>query len=79
MHQIFNKPIEKVSYLKSKRLEWVARIWKSEGFPKNLFTGRLNCKTSRGRSRQRWADIVKMDLMEISEEFRIDDSEDRNR
>jgi len=46
---------------------------------KNLFTGRLNGKRPRGRPRQRWANRVKMDLTEISEGTRIEDSEDRER
>ncbi|XP_025420516.1 uncharacterized protein LOC112690673 [Sipha flava] len=79
MYQMFNKPIIS-SYLKSKRLEWVGHIWRSEGIVKNLFTGRLNGKRPRGRPRQRWEDRVKTDLTEISEELiRIEDSEDRYR
>lgn len=64
---MFNKPIIG-SYLKSKTLEWAEY--------KNIFTGRLNDKRLRGRPRQRWMDRVKM---KISEEIRIEDSEDRDR
>lgn len=46
---------------------------------KNLFTGRLNGKRPRSRSRQRWVDRVETDLTEISEGIRIDDSEDSDR
>lgn len=46
---------------------------------KKLFTGRLNGKRSRGRSRQRGADRVKTDLTVISKEIRIKDSEARDR
>jgi hypothetical protein len=75
---MFNKPIIS-SYLKSKRLEWAGHIWRSEGIAKNHFTGRLSGKRLRGRPRQRWEDRVKMDLTEISELIRIEDSEDRDR
>jgi hypothetical protein len=43
MYQMFNKSIIN-SYLKSKMLQWVGHIWRSEGIAKNLFTGRLNDK-----------------------------------
>lgn len=46
---------------------------------KNLLTGRLNGKRPRGRPRQRWVDRIKMDLTEISEGTRIEDSEDREK
>jgi len=76
---MFNKPIISL-YLKSKRLEWAGHILRSEDIAKNLFTGRLNGKRPRSRPRQRWADRVKTDLTEISEELiRIEDSEDRDR
>jgi hypothetical protein len=78
MYQMFNKPIIS-SYLKSKRLEWMGHIWRSEGIAKNLFTGRLNGKRPRGRPRYLWADRVKKDFTEILEELiRIEDSEDRD-
>lgn len=46
---------------------------------KNMFSGRLNGKRPRGRPRQRWTDRVKTDLTEISEEERLEDSEERYR
>lgn len=33
MYRMFNKPIIS-SHIKSKRLEWVGRIWRSEGMAK---------------------------------------------
>jgi len=44
-----------------------------------MFTGKLNGKRPGGRPRQRWADRVKTDLTGISEETRLEDSEDRDR
>lgn len=45
----------------------------------NMFTWRLNRKKPNGRPRQRRADNVRIDLAEMSQGTRIDNSEDSDR
>jgi hypothetical protein len=66
LHDLYSSP-NIVRVIKSRRMRWarhVARMGEMRDVYRVL-VGRPEGKTSRGRSRRRWEDNIKMDLREI--------------